>query len=435
MNARSSLLLSFPLSRDYEQSLLGRCLIDGICPAIDLSDWQAAPHREIHKAMLSLDNNGRKIDMVGVLDELVANKAEKRAGGAVYLSQLLEIACSRENVEAYEQYIKSSADKRKLIVACANIVYKGKELMSKPINEWTRELQTVLDNAGSISRFHKPPERTADIIRRVVADLERRRTNGNKMYGFPTGLRDLDMMTGGLCPGDLIIIAGRPGMGKTALATQIAINVAKSGASVLFFSLEMSREQINMRMLAQIAGVNIQALRTGTLSNKAFARTIGKAPEIAKLDIVIDDESNLTDLDIRLRSRRYKPNLAIIDYLTLCRSSKREELRHLEVGNISRNLKALAKELRIPVILLSQLNRMSENRTNKRPMCSDLRQSGDIEQDADVILLLYRDEVYNSESKDKGIAEIIVGKQRNGPTGIVKTRFFSESATFANLAK
>lgn len=427
--------LTLPKFIELEQMVLGTCIQAGIAPTLSPDCWYSAAHQSLVTAMQAMESEGQPINMITLYDRLRARQEHETVGGASYIAQLLDVAVRPDNVEIYQGRIKAAADARRLILACASIVSRSESIAAQPVTEWCGEIQSALDQIGRYNS-RSEIELIAPIAKRVLADLEARRQPGaQRLLGTPTGLTDLDRMTSGLCPSDLIIVAGRPGMGKTALATQIAAHAAVSGKRVMVISLEMSREQIVTRILAQRTAVDIKDLRTGTLADRPFADVLTSAASLHDLQLYIDDAPELTEVDICHRARKIRPDLLIIDYLTLCRAARRETRRDLEVGNISRALKALAKRLGIPVVLLSQLNRSLESRNDKRPLPSDLRDSGAIEQDADVILLLYRDEVYNPDSKDAGIAEIIIGKQRNGPTGRVRTRFDAHCATFRDLAQ
>ena len=396
-------------------------------------------HGRIFEAMLALYERSEPIDEITVTAELRSRGHLEMVGGAAVIAELTERLATAANVSYHAQIVRDRALTRRLIQAATQIVSQG--------YEGAGSVEDLIDQAESQIFEITSQKQARDFapIREVVRDAFKLITQlyerQDPITGVATGYADLDNMTSGLQPSDLIIVAGRPSMGKTAFALGLAQNVAvhsKQPAAV--FSLEMSKEQLAMRMLCSEARIDSQRLRAGIARDREWPRLAKAAGDLSEAPLYIDDTGSISILEMRAKARRLQAEvglgLIVVDYLQLMRGRRSgDEGREREISEISRGLKALAKELSVPVVALSQLNRSLEQRADKRPMLSDLRESGAIEQDADVICFVYRDEYYNADSEDKGVAEIIIGKQRNGPTGVVKLRFFREFTRFESLAK
>jgi len=388
--------------------------------------------------MLDLYEKGSPIDLVTATEALRHKGLIEKAGGAAYIGGLTDQVPSIENAEHYARIVRQKAILRKLIWVSTEIASEGYQSDA--------EVEDFLDRAEKAifevtARQVRPSfSRVRDILHDTFLRIEELYEKKDLVTGVPSGYKDLDDLTAGFQPSDLIIVAGRPGMGKTSFVLNIAQHAAiQTGKSVAVFSLEMSKEQLVTRLLCSEARVDSHRLRRGMLRDADWPKLTRAAGVLAEAPIFIDDTPGISTLEVRAKCRRLKSEanlgMVIIDYLQLMRGHGSYDVREQEISEISRSLKGLAKELSIPVIALSQLNRGVESRADKRPMISDLRESGAIEQDADVIMFIYRDEIYNKESQDKGIAEIIVGKQRQGPTDSVRLAFLSEFTTFENLAR
>ena len=439
-----------PHSIEAEQSVLGGLLLDNSAwdRAADLlsdSDFYRHEHQLIYAAIQSLVNASRPADVITVFEQLESLGKDKDVGGLTYLNALAQSVPSAANMRRYAEIVRERSVLRKLVSA-------SDEIATAALNPQGRDVSAILDEAeGKIlkigeegnkgrSGFHAMPSLVVDLLDRVqeLAD-----NGAEDVTGVRTGFFDLDKMTAGLQKGDLIILAARPSMGKTAFALNIGENVAvNEGLPVAVFSMEMGASQLALRMVGSIGRINQQNLRTGNLSNDEWSRLSETVEKLQQANVFIDETPALSPNELRSRARRLARQfggtlgLIIIDYLQLMSGSGggSEENRATVIGEISRGLKALAKELQCPVIALSQLNRSVETRPDKRPMMSDLRESGAIEQDADVIMFIYRDEYYNKESKVPGTAEIIIGKQRNGPVGSLHLGFMKANTRFENLA-
>ncbi|MDL1971924.1 MAG: replicative DNA helicase [Deltaproteobacteria bacterium] len=430
-----------PQNIEAEQSVLGGILIDNealpkVLEIIEPNDFYRDNHKKIFLAFLELFENNIPLDIITVT-ELLQKKGElTNIGGATYLASLVDSVPTTANITHYAKIIKEKSILRSLIAKATDIVNLGFEA--------SEDVAEILDKAEEVifsitqQRIQTSYYSIKEIIKQTFETIEELSSKKDSVTGIPTGFVDFDRLTAGLQPSDLIIIAGRPVMGKTSFTLNIAQHAAtRAGVPVGFFSLEMSKEQLALRMLCAEARINSQKIRSGFLSERDWLRLTDAAATLSEAPIFIDDTPALSVLEIRAKARRLKSEhnigLIIVDYLQLMKGKGRVDTREREISEISRSLKALAKELNIPVVAVSQLNRRVEERENKRPRLADLRESGAIEQDADLIVFIYRDEVYNEDTPDKGIAEIIIGKQRSGPTGVVKLAFLDKYTRFENL--
>ena len=439
-----------PHSVEAEQSVLGGIFLDStawdkISDLISEQDFYRFEHRLIYRHIARLTEHAKPVDVITVAESLESNAELDKAGGLAYLGSLAQNVPSAANIRRYAEIVRERAVMRKLAEV-------GSEIATSAYNPAGRDADQLLDEAESrVFEIAESGERGRQgftplppLLTKVVERIETLygRDNASDVTGVASGFTDLDSMTSGLQPGELIIVAGRPSMGKTAFAINIAEHVALEGCKpVAIFSMEMGGIQLAMRMIGSVGKLNQHDLRTGRLQEDDWPRLTHALGRLNDAAIFIDETAALNSLELRSRARRlHRQNnglgLIIIDYLQLMSSpsSKASENRATEISEISRSLKGLAKELQVPVMALSQLNRSLEQRPNKRPMMSDLRESGAIEQDADLILFIYRDEVYNPDSPDKGKAEIIIGKQRNGPIGKVELTFRGEYTRFDNFA-
>lgn len=401
-------------------------------------DFYSDAHSRIFEAMVGLFSAGQPVDLVTLRERLAIGNKLHAVGGDEYLFSLTNTIPTVANIEAHAKIVREKAVIRRLIQAChetAAVGYGDYGSMEEFLDQAERSIFNVAKH-----RLRSPYEHITDVVVRCFEGITRAAELKQHITGLPTGFERLDKMTAGMHPGDLIIIAGRPGMGKTAFALNVAMNACRlRKKAAVVFSLEMPKEQLANRLLCSEAKVDAGKLRTGYLSRDDWPKLTQAAGTLSDLPIWLDDTPGLTLMELRAKTRRLKSEhdlgLIVIDYLQLMRAGVKTDSREQEISEISRSLKGMAKELGLPVIALSQLNRGVESRGNKdkRPQLSDLRESGAIEQDADTIMFIYRDEVYNQESTEKGVAEIIVGKQRAGPTGTVKCLFLREFTRFENL--
>ena len=437
-----------PHSVEAEQSVLGGLLLensawDRVADLIGESDFYRADHRVIYRAIAKLIEHGRPADVITVGEALESTKDLPSVGGLAYLSALAANTPSAANIRRYAEIVRERAILRKLAEVATEIAENAYNPMGREPSQLLDEAESrVFEIAEQGARsgvgFQDMPPLLTQVVERI--DMLYNRENQSDVTGVSTGFVDLDRMTSGFQPGDLIIVAGRPSMGKTSLAMNIAEHVAlESGLPIGVFSMEMGAAQLVMRMLGSVGKLDQHKLRTGRLHDEEWQKLTHAVGKLNDAPIFIDETAALNPLELRARSRRLarqhkKLGLIVIDYLQLMSAASEGENRATELSEISSGMKALAKELGVPVVALSQLNRSLEQRPNKRPVMSDLRESGAIEQDADVIVFIYRDEVYNPETSDKGIAEVIIGKQRNGPIGTVRLAFLGEYTRFENLA-
>ena len=429
-----------PHSVESEQSILGSILLDKdaiitVAETITPTDFYKDAHRIIYESMMALNNKNEPIDMVTLTDELRKRGYLDDIGGVTYLTSLSTIVPTTSNVKYYAEIVKEKSVLRQLIKASNDIINLGYGS--------GENAEDVLDFAEK-KIFDISQERTSDDfkpINQVLMDtydmIESIYSNKSDVTGVTTGFKDLNKKINGLQRTDLILVAARPAMGKTAFALNLVQNAAiKGNASVAVFSLEMSKEQLAQRMIAAQSNVELKKMKTGTLNDADWPRIISAMAVMSDAKIFIDDTPGIKINELRSKCRKLKMeqglDLVMIDYLQLMESDSKNESRQQEISKISRSLKILAKELDCPVVALSQLSRAPEQRADRRPMLSDLRESGAIEQDADMVVFLYRDDYYNEESEEKGITEVIIGKQRNGPVGTVKLRFFHEITKFAD---
>jgi replicative DNA helicase len=431
-----------PQSLEAEQAVLGAILLENdslhqVIEVLDESDFYREAHRKIFAAMIALYNRNEPADLITLTDIITSKAQLEEIGGSSYLSSLVDNIPTAANVLYYAKIVRERAILRKTISAATEIVTRG--------YEDGQDVEKLLDFAETsifrISEYQIRPSfiPLRDIIKSSFVTIEKLYEKKELITGVPSGFDELDHLTSGFQDSDLIIIAGRPSMGKTSFALNIAQNAAiEKGVPVAIFSLEMSKEQIALRMLCSEASVDAHSLRSGFLSEADWPKLTRAAGALSEAPIYIDDTAGITVLEMRAKARRLRKDqklgLIIVDYLQLMREKGMSDSREQEISSISRSLKALAKELSIPVIALSQLNRRVEERQDKHPQLSDLRESGAIEQDADVIIFIYRDEVYREDSPDKGLAEIIIGKQRNGPIGTKRLAFLKQYTKFEPFA-
>ena len=433
-----------PHSIEAERSVLGAILIDNqlmnrVVPIVRSGDFYRESHRRIFQAMETMALDSRAIDLVTLRDTLETSGQIENVGGAQYIASLVDGVPKSVNAEHHARIVKEKAVLRKLMDETARIGAMASR-SQEPADVILDEAEKIIFRLAE-DRFREgfvPIQQAVQEAKELVQRLKERQ---QMITGVPTGFVDLDAMTTGLQAGDLVVLAARPSMGKTALALNIAANAAlRHDATVGFFSLEMTREQLLLRMLSSEARVDGQRLRTGHVREDEYRKVVMASESLRDAKMFIDDSPGLEVLEMRAKARRLKADkgldILIVDYLQLMTGRSRMESRQLEIAEISRSLKGLAKELKIPVIALSQLSRAPEARSEDghRPKLSDLRESGAIEQDADIVLFIFREEVYKRDEELKGQAEIIIGKQRNGPTGTVKAVFLKDYSRFENRA-
>ncbi|UQD53697.1 replicative DNA helicase [Bacillus methanolicus] len=433
-----------PQNIEAEQAVLGAIFLEpsSLMIASEIlipEDFYRASHQKIFNVMLKLSDQGKAVDLITVTEELAAANILEDTGGVSYLSELAASVPTAANIEYYARIVEEKSLLRRLIrtaTAIAQDGYTREDEVDAVLEEAEKRILEVAQrkNAGT---FHN----IKDVLVRTYDNIEMLHNRKGDITGLETGFRELDKMTAGFQRNDLIIVAARPSVGKTAFALNIAQNVAtKTGENIAIFSLEMGAEQLVMRMLCAEGNINSQRLRTGTLTDEDWGKLTMAMGSLSNAGIFIDDTPGIRISEIRSKCRRLKQEhglgMVVIDYLQLIQGSGRPgENRQQEVSEISRSLKELARELEVPVIALSQLSRGVEQRQDKRPMMSDIRESGSIEQDADIVAFLYRDDYYNKESENKDIIEIIIAKQRNGPVGTVELAFIKEYNKFVNLER
>ena len=435
-----------PHSVEAEQSVLGGLLLDNsafdrVTDILADDDFYRFDHKIIWQHITRLIGLARPADVVTVNESLSSAGKAEEVGGLAYLNALAHNTPSAANIRRYAEIVRERSMLRKLVsvadeIAAGAFNPQGKEARQLLDEAESRVFQIAQEGARGTNGFQEIQPLLSQVVERI--DELYHREGDSDVTGVPTGFSDLDRMTSGLQPGDLVIVAGRPSMGKTSFSMNIGEHVAiEQGLPVAVFSMEMGAVQLAMRMLGSVGMLDQHRMRTGKLTADDWPRLTHAVQQVQEAQIYIDETPALSAMEVRARARRLarqcgQLGLIIIDYMQLMSASSAGENRATEISEISRSLKGLAKELQCPLIALSQLNRSLEQRPNKRPVMSDLRESGAIEQDADVILFIYRDEVYNPDSPDKGTAEIIIGKQRNGPIGTVRLTFQGSSTRFLN---
>ncbi|MBV7275800.1 replicative DNA helicase [Clostridium thailandense] len=434
-------LRSMPHSIEAEQSVIGSMIVDktSIAEAMEVlktEDFYKDAHKVIFTAILDLYQKDIGVDIITLTEHLKSKEKLEAAGGITYISELSGSVISTANVQSYIKIVSDKAILRRLIKSSTKIIeesYNNQDDVLGAIDLAEKEIFNIA-NSKSTSDF----ESMSTVLERGFLEIERLFNNKGETTGVASGFRELDDKTSGFQKGDMVLIAARPSMGKTTFALNLAEYAAlRSGKSIAIFSLEMSKEQLAYKLLCSEAHVDMLRLRTGNLDDKDWENIAKASGPLASAKIFIDDTAGISVMEMRSKCRRLKLeqgiDLIVIDYLQLMSGSKGNESRQQEVSEISRSIKALAKEMQCPVIALSQLSRAPEARADHRPMLSDLRESGSIEQDADLVMFLYRDEYYNKETEDKNVAECIIAKQRNGPTGTVKLAWLGQFSKFGNL--
>ncbi len=432
-----------PHNMDAEQSVLGAMLeskeaIANVIEIIKGDDFYKPAHTEIYEAIMSLYGQGEPADAITVAEELSRRGTLENIGGKPYIHGLLEAYPTASSAAHYARIVEEHALLRALIQAGGSVQEIGFS-MPEDVAEAIDEAEEIIYNVGD-KRLKDDYHPIRELLVKAMEDVETLYERGEHLTGLGSGFPDLDEMTAGFQPSNLIIVAARPAMGKSSLLNDFALQAAtRSKAPVVIFTLEMSKEEVVQRFLASEAKVDSQRLRKGSLQEQDWSRLSAALGRLAEAPIFIDDTANITMMEMRAKCRRLKARhglgLVIVDYLQLMQSPRKSENRQQEVSEISRNLKILARELGVPVICASQLNRGVEMRADKRPLLGDLRESGSIEQDSDVVCFIYRDEVYNPDSEAKGEAELIVAKHRNGPTGTVRLAFMNQYTKFASIAR
>lgn len=434
-----------PQNIDAEKSILGGLMLeqevwDDVSELLIEDDFYKPAHRKIYAAIRDLHRREMPSDLVTVSNLLMEKGELESLGGAAYLAEMIDQTPSTANIATYAKIVQEKSLLRK-------VIHASQEFVDKAYTQDFENLENFLD--GMEAKVFQLAESkssvgltdASELVKISLDKIESLYGSQLTVTGVPTGFQELDELTAGLHPGELIVIAARPSMGKTALSLNIAVHAAlKEKKKVAYFSVEMGKEQVMVRMLASTARIRLSDLRVGKLDDQAWPRLINTAAAISETGLFIDDTSGISPFEIRAKARRMKAkyglDLIMIDYLQLMSMKQRFENREREVSEISKLLKSIAKEMQVPVIALAQLNRGVEGRSDRRPMLSDLRESGSIEQDADVIAMIYREDYYNKENPEiKGIAEIIVAKQRNGPTDTVKLKWLPEYGIFDNLIR
>jgi len=432
---------SLPANLDAERSVLSALLLNDttlsqVSEILIPDDFYSHQHKIIYETILEFSQKFERIDLVTLQDELKKKDKLEVVGGVTYLVSLQEDIPSLGLVEQHAKIIKEKAVLRELIDSATDII-------TNCYSQDEKNIASVLDEAEK-TIFQIANKRTNQSfvqlniwLKKTFQHLSDIKSHSKGITGIPSGYKKLDQMSSGFQSGDFIVLAARPSMGKTALALTIAGHAAAQGIKTGFFSLEMSAEQLTLRLLSAESGIAHHNIRNATISSEEWVELTNVAAKLAQMQLFIDDTAMLSIMDLRTKARKLKAeqglDFLVVDYLQLLHSKKRHENRHQEVSTISRSLKALAKELEIPILSLSQLSRAVDSRMDKRPMLSDLRESGAIEQDADLIMFLYRDIVYNADTENPALSELIIGKQRNGPTGTVYLNFSKELTKFEDM--
>ena len=435
------MMRSLPQSIEAEQSVIGAMLIDKTAIAkvfekLEEEDFYRDGHKVIYKAIREMYAKDMAVDLVTLLEHLKSADMLEKAGGVTYISELSASVPTTANLSSYIKIVEEKSTLRKLIKTSTAIIeesYNNGGDVEKVIDIAQKKIFDLAENKDS-----KEYEPLSAVLERGFLEIERLFNNKGEITGVGSGIKALDAKTSGFQKGDMVLIAARPSMGKTTFSLNIAENAAlKEGKSVVIFSLEMSKEQLAYKLLCSQANVDMLKLRTGNLDDDDWERIARATGPLSKAKIYIDDTAGITVMEMRYKCRKIKMehgiDMILIDYLQLMSGSSGNDNRQQEVSEISRSIKALAKEMECPVIALSQLSRAPEQRADHRPMLSDLRESGSIEQDADVVMFLYRDEYYNKETEEKNIGECIIAKQRNGPVGTVKMAWIGAHSKFADL--
>ncbi|HUR71747.1 MAG TPA: replicative DNA helicase [Candidatus Limnocylindrales bacterium] len=434
-----------PQNLDAESSVLGGILIENeavnvVLETLRPEDFYRESHRRIMRAMIEITDRSEPVDLITLSDYLKSKNELESVGGTAYLASLADFVPTAANIAYYVRIVHEKAILRNLISTATEIATRGYDEQGN-VDEFLDSAEKIIFDISE-KKIKQSFVAVGDMITDTLKTIDKLYQRKEMVTGVPTGYEDLDKITAGLQPSDLIIVAGRPGMGKTAFALNIAANAAYAGIGAAVFSLEMGKEQLVLRMLCSEARVNSSKVRSGYLGERDFPQLAKAAGKLHEAPIYIDDTPAISVLELRAKARRLlrdrskRVGLIVVDYLQLMRGMGQANNREQEISEISRSLKALAKELRVPVIALSQLNRRVEDRSERRPQMSDLRESGAIEQDADVIMFIYRDEVYNKNNDDvKGKAEVIIAKQRNGPTGSIDLTFIGEFTRFENYSE
>ena len=435
---------TLPHNLEAERSILGAILVHNdafnlAAQAVDARDFYREAHRRIFARMVELNERGQAIDFITLKEELVRNGELDEVGGPAYIASLADGVPRATNVEYYARIVKEKSTLRNLIFAANKILtnaYEADQDSDLILDEAESAIFAVADN-----RLRDGFMPMADLVRESYPKIEQLFEHKRLVTGMPTGFADLDAMTRGFQAGDLVIVAARPSMGKTSLALNMAQHLAlQPNHTVGIFSLEMSKESLFLRVLTSEAQIDSHRLMTGAIGQKDYGRISHALEMLSAMRLFIDDSAGISVLEMRAKARRLQAehglSLIVVDYIQLMSTRGRFENRTLELGAISRSLKGLAKELNVPIVVLSQLSRAPEARSDHRPQLSDLRESGALEQDADVVILIYREDAYNRDPNhpDAGTAELILAKQRNGPTGVVRLAFLREQTRFANLA-
>jgi replicative DNA helicase len=432
-----------PQNLDAEESVLGAMMlspgaIGAVSEILDAGDFYRESHGKIYRAALALYARGEPVDAITLVDELEQRGELEDTGGRSRVHELAALVPASANAGHYARIVREMATLRGLIRAGSEISQLGWERIGEPADLVDRAEQIVFDLSQSrvSTEFSHIETLLKESFERITALYEA----GEEITGVPAGFRDVDRLTSGFQPGNLVIVAARPSMGKSAFGLCIAANIAiRHQVPIALFTLEMSKAEVTQRLMCSEAKVESQRLRSGKLAPDDWPRLTAACDKLAKAPIYVDDTGSITMMEIRSKARRLKSKeptlgLIIVDYLQLMTSGASVENRVQEVSQISRNLKILARDLDVPILAMSQLSRAVEQRHDKRPILSDLRESGSIEQDADLVAFIYRDEYYNDDSPDQGLAEVILAKHRNGPTGIEKLSFLKRYAKFADLA-
>ncbi|MDF2484698.1 MAG: dnaC [Herbinix sp.] len=432
-----------PHSAEAEQSVIGSMIMDkdaivAASEVISSTDFYEQQYAILYETMQELFNEGKPVDLVTLQDRLKEKDVPPQVCSLEFIRDLVTAVPTSANVRYYAQIVRDKAVLRRLIKVAeetASECYLDKEKLDAILEKTEKSVFDIVQNRGT-----KEFTDIKEVVLRSIDSIEAAAKNQGSVTGVATGFYDLDYKTAGLQPSDLVLIAARPSMGKTAFVLNIAEYVAlKSNVTTAVFSLEMSQDQLVKRMLAMNSKVDSQSIRTGTLTGEDWGHLMESARVIGNSNLVIDDTSAISVSELRSKCRKLKLEknlgLIIIDYLQLMTGSKKAESRQQEISEISRSLKSLAREVNVPVVALSQLSRAVEQRPDKRPMLSDLRESGAIEQDADVVMFIYRDDYYNKDTEEPGVSEIIIGKQRNGPVGTIKLGWQANFTKFTNLER